>query len=476
MPGRIRASLSQGYRLVAHSLSGRLLLLTVFYVMVGEVLIFVPSIGQYYRELLGNHTDAAELAFLPFTLPGGNELPVSMREAILRRAGAQAVFLTLPDQRLYFDLGRQPTRVDVTIDLQTMGFGGEMVEALSCLFHRGDRIIHVTAPTHIQSARSIGIILSEQPIRAALKAFAWRVLATGLFVSAVAALLLFLSLFYVFVRPMERFTVAMIRFRDNPEDAAAIVSPSGRRDEIGAAERELASMQRDLHASLQQKTRLAALGAAVARIQHDLRNILSNAQLASDRLSAVDDPVVKRLTPRLVASLDRAVALATQTLRYGRADERPPARKRIALKPLVDEAAEAALEASASKVTFINGADPGLEIDADPEQLYRIVLNLLRNAVEALAGRENGRLEVAAERHGARVSFCVVDNGPGIADAMRMKLFQPFARSARTGGSGLGLAIARDLARAHGGDIALMHTGPDGTRFRIDIPDRKEGS
>ncbi len=207
-------------------------------------------------------------------------------------------------------------------------------------------------------------------------------MATGFFVSAVAASLLFLSLFFVFVRPMEQFTAAMVRFRDSPEDSAMIVAPSGRRDEIGVAERELASMQRDLYVSLQQKTRLAALGAAVARIQHDLRNILANAKLASDRLSTIEDPVVKRLTPRLVSSLDRAVALATQTLRYGRADERPPQRKRVALKPLIDEAGEAALETSSNQIVFANAVDEKLQIDADPEQLFRIVLNLLRNAVE----------------------------------------------------------------------------------------------
>jgi signal transduction histidine kinase len=475
MLGRIRAGLGGGWRLAAHSLSGRLLLLTIFYVMIGEVLIFVPSIGQYYRELLGNHIEAAELAFVPFTLPGGNELPETMRSAILKRAGAAAVFLTLPDQRLYFDLGKQPSKVDVTVDLSKAGIGTEMVEGLSCLFHGGDRMLHVIAPSRIKGAKSIDLILNEAPIREALKAFAWRVVATGFFVSAVAALLLFLSLFVVFVRPMERFTAAMVRFRESPEDSAMIVAPSGRRDEIGVAERELASMQRDLYASLQQKTRLAALGAAVARIQHDLRNILANAKLASDRLSTVEDPVVKRLTPRLVSSLDRAVALATQTLRYGRADERPPQRKRVALKLLVDEAGEAALETSSNPIAFANAVDDTLQIDADPEQLFRIVLNLLRNAVEALSERGGARIELMGERHGRTVSFSVADNGPGIPPPMHAKLFQPFARAVRAGGSGLGLAIARDLARAHGGDITLMSTGPQGTRFRIDIPDRKDG-
>ena len=129
MPGRLRARLADAYGLVAHSLSGRLLLLTIVYVMVGEVLIFVPTIGQYYRELVGNHIESAELAVLPFTLPGGDKLPLQMRTAILKRAGAEAVLLTLADQRLYFDLGTQPGKVDVTIDLNKAGIKAVFYES-----------------------------------------------------------------------------------------------------------------------------------------------------------------------------------------------------------------------------------------------------------------------------------------------------------------------------------------------------------
>ncbi len=475
MFGRIRAGFSEGWRLAAHSLSGRLLLLTIFYVMIGEVLIFVPSIGQYYRELLGNHIESAELAILPFTMPGGDQLPAALRAAILKRAGAAAVLLKRADQRQLFLVDRLPQTVDVTIDLRSAGFGREMVEGLGCLFQGGDRMLHVVAATHVEGAQSIGIILGEAPIRAALAAYAWRVVATGFFVSAVAACLVFASLFFVFVRPMEKITRAMVRFRDNPEDSGRIVTPSARRDEIGLAERELAAMQSDLYGSLQQKTRLAALGAAVARIQHDLRNILANAKLASDRLTAIDDPVVKRLTPRLVASLDRAVALATQTLRYGRADEHPPSRKCVALKPLIDEAAEAALETSATPIVLTNAVDEAARIDADPEQLFRMVLNLLRNAVEALAQNgDDARIEVRADRAGRLMRIGIADNGPGIAPGLEARLFQPFATAARAGGSGLGLAIARDLARLHGGDITLTATGPKGSRFQIEIPDRED--
>jgi signal transduction histidine kinase len=272
---------------------------------------------------------------------------------------------------------------------------------------------------------------------------------------------------------MRRITTAMLEFRSNPEDFSRIVAASNRRDEIGIAERELAAMQRDIYASLQQKARLAALGAAVAKIQHDLRNILSSAQLASDRLSAVADPVVQRLAPRLVASIDHAVALATNTLRYGRAEETPPERRRFHVKPLIDEAAESALASAREPVAFINETDPLLEIDADSEQLFRIVLNLLRNAAQALEKTENPQITVSAGREARHVRIDIADNGPGVPGALRERLFQPFATSARPGGSGLGLAISRDLARAHGGDISLVSSNEKGSRFRIDIPDRE---
>ncbi len=475
MLGRLRARLAAAYGLAAHSLSGRLLMLTVVYVMVAEVLIFVPSVGRYHRELLDNHIESAELAVLPFHEPGGDKLSAELRSQLLMRAGASSVLLTSPDRREYYEIEEKP-HIDATIDLTAEPLGGDMFAALDCLWHGGNRVLHVIAPTHIGDVKSIGIVLGEAPIRAALLAYADRVIVTGLIVSLITALLVFLSLYWVLVRPMRRITNAMVSFHDNPEDPARIISASARQDEIGIAERELAAMQRDLYGFLQQKTRLAALGAAVARIQHDLRNILSNAQLASDRLAVVDDPVVKKLAPRLVASIDRAVSLATNTLRYGRADERPPQRKFHCLAPLLAEAGEAAIEARIAPIEIaldIQVHDE-LQVDADAEQLYRMVLNLIRNAVEALVEQGTpGRIAVRAERHGQRVHIEISDNGPGIPPAIHPRLFQPFATAARSGGSGLGLAIARDLARAHGGDIVLVSTGAGGTTFRLDLPDRE---
>jgi signal transduction histidine kinase len=463
-------------KLIAHSLSGRLLLLTVLYVMVSEVLIFVPSIGRYYRDQLDNRIETAEIAILPFTELRGEQLSAGLRRELLLRAGAIAVMLERPDQHELFLVDEMPNHVDLTVDLRKIGVLGGMYQALDCLFEGDDRILHVLAPTRIKNAETVEVIVGEAPIRTLVLAFARRLLVEALLISLATAVLVFLSLYLVAVRPIARLTRAMIAFRDNPEDPSRIVMASNRRDEIGRAERELAAMQGDLYGSLRQKARLAALGAAVAKIQHDLRNILASAQLASDRLAKIDDPVVQRLAPRLVASLDHAVSLATNTLRYGRADENPPQRRRVILAPLIDEAVEASLsnETSARAIAISNQVDPAMDASADPEQLYRIVLNIVRNAAQVVSGRPEGAIAITAKRELRQTAIDIADNGPGIPKAVQERLFQPFALSGRPGGSGLGLAIARDLARAHGGDVTLVATASTGTVFRITIPDRKE--
>lgn len=459
-------------RLFTQSLSGRLLLLTLVYILVTEVFLFVPSIGRYHRQLLDQHIQSAELAILPFTQPGGDKLSADLRGVLLMRAGADAVLLRRADHKQFFTVDETPRHIDKTIDLRGAMTLGNSFNALDALFNGGRRMLQVIAPTRIKGAQSIGIVLHEDSIFVDLAHYSERELLISLFLSLTTAGLVFLSLYFVIVRPMSNITKAMVEFRENPEDPRRIVRASARKDEIGIAERELQGMQRDIYGFLQQKTRLAALGAAIARIQHDLKNILANAQLTSDRLTTIEDPVVKRLTPRLVASLDRAVSLATATLRYGRADERTPMRKRLALKPIIEEAGESVVVGAdgGGTVRFNNGIDPLLEIDADPEQFFRMILNLLRNAAEALAAA-GGDISVAAERADGAVTVDVRDTGPGIPDVLKERLFQPFSGSTRAGGSGLGLAIARDLARLHGGDVTLVATGPQGTHFRISIPD-----
>jgi signal transduction histidine kinase len=466
-----RSRFAEGWVLVAHSLSGRLLLLTILYAMLIQAAIFLPSVGRYHRSLLDRHVESAEIAILPFTEPQ-NGLSPALRAQLLTRAGAVAVLLPRPDQREIFLSNETPSKIDVTIDLRKAGLIADMVHGMDCLLHGGARILHVIAPTRIKGAEAVEVILNEKSIHAQLKSYAWGVLLLAFLISIVTALLVFISLYLVLVRPMRQITRAMIRFRKNPEDASRIVAPSSRRDEIGIAERELGAMQQNIYDSLHQRARLAALGTAVAKIQHDLRNILSSAQLASDQLMKSGDPSVQRLAPRLVSSIDHAVALATNTLRYGRTEEHSPQRRMVRLKPIIEEALEAALSGK-ERVVPDDRVDDAIEIDADAAQMFRILLNIVRNAGEALA-EVGGTISIQAAREEHQTNIDIADNGTGIPEKIRERLFQPFAGTTRTGGSGLGLAIARDLARAHGGDVILLKSDSTGTQFRVTIPDREE--
>jgi signal transduction histidine kinase len=267
-----------------------------------------------------------------------------------------------------------------------------------------------------------------------------------------------------------------VSFREAPENPGRIVVPSGRNDEIGIAEHELGAMQRDLSTMLQQKSHLAALGLAVSKINHDLRNLLSSAQLFSDRLSQVPDPNVQRFAPKLMRSLERAIAFCQSTLSYGQVTEPAPDRRPVHLEELVEEVRETLGLTPDSSVRWISAVQRGLRVDADPDQLFRVILNIARNAMQALEARapnEPGRdqLRVTGQREGAVAVIEIADTGPGVSERARAHLFEAFQGSTRPGGSGLGLAIAAELVRAHGGEIRLAD-GTIGATFRIIIPDR----
>jgi signal transduction histidine kinase len=464
-----------GWRLIAHSLSGRLLMLTALFVMISVALIYFPSVARYHHQLLEDRVHAAELAILPLTESPGLQLSRRLRTELLRRAGVEAVILTGGGTHQLFLIGEEPPTIQATFDITGTDLIDESGDVLRALFADAGRVIRIRASTQIATGREIAVVAREDPIRNTLFDFSWRVLSLALFISGLTSGLVFLVLYLTIVQPLKRMTVTMTTFRENPEDTRHILRSTARRDEIGVAEREFASMQRALLAFLQQRAHLAALGSAVAKIQHDLRNILASAQIASDRLALVDDPVVKGQTQRLMAAIDRAVALATTTLRYGRAEERPPERTRFPLAALVNEVAESAIP-DGSKVAFDCAIDSEVEVDADREHLFRVMLNLMRNAREALESADNEAplLRIEGRRKSDTVMILVTDNGPGIPEKARERLFLPFGASGRPGGSGLGLAIARELMHAHGGEVEMVRTGPDGTRFRVTIPDRAD--
>ncbi|MBL4739832.1 MAG: HAMP domain-containing histidine kinase [Sneathiella sp.] len=316
---------------------------------------------------------------------------------------------------------------------------------------------------------SLEMVIDETPLVSAMLEYSWNIFLLSLVISVLAALLVFLSLHWLLVRPMGRLSANMIAFRKSPEDISVGIKPSGRQDEIGVAERELEIMQTRLRFALKQKEHLAALGVAVSKISHDLRNILSTSHIVSDGLAQVDDPRVQKVVPRLVASINRAIDLCTETLKYGKAGEREPEREIFFLSPLIQEVWTAIELPAEAEIAFENLVTDDFTIFADREQFYRVLLNLCRNAVEAL--KVDGIVLLSAKKEGGRSFLTISDNGPGIPVRAQEHMFEPFTGSVRSGGTGLGLSIAKELVVAHGGVIHVEKTDETGTTFIIRLPD-----
>jgi signal transduction histidine kinase len=447
-------------------LSARLLLLTIAFVMLAEVLIYAPSIARFRLVYLEERLAAAHLAILTLDATPDQMVHEDLKRELLTHVEAFAVALTRPQAGKLLLMIDTPRPIDVTYDLRGVNPLGLIRDAFVTLWSGGDRVLRVLGSSPKDAAVLAEVVLDEAPLREAMIDFSNRILALSLMISLITAALVYLTLHWLMVRPMRRLTESMIAFRQAPENAAQSFKPSERGDEIGLAQREFAHMQEGLRAALLQKTRLAALGTAVTKINHDLRNILATARLVSDRLDHSHDPEVRQVTPTLVAAIDRAVNLCAQTLSFTR--EGPPSLdlSRFDLAQLVQEVSRALPAQVNGQPVWQSLLEGGLEIEADRDQIFRVLSNLAQNAIDAGATR----VEVSAQRTGSRVVVSVHDDGPGLAPRARERLFQPFAGTARPGGTGLGLAIARDLVRAHGGEIRLESTTGEGTTFAFELP------
>ncbi len=451
--------------MLLRSLSARLLVLTIFFVMVGEVLIFVPSVARFRMTYFENRIASGELATLALEASPTGRLDRSLVDKLLARVGAHAVILHRADGMLLMLDRPVPPKPDITIDLTHPSVIAAIRGSFGALLRSGNRIVRVLGPSPTGSGETVEVLLDEAPLRAEMWGFGIRILELSIVISLVAAALVYLSLQWLLVRPMRRLTASMIEFRTEPEDGSRMIRASRRNDEIGVAARELAIMQDTVRRALAQRARLAALGSAVTKINHDLRNILATARLVTDGLTASAAPEVRRILPRLIEAIDRAVALCTQTLDFSREGSAPLASSRFRLGPLIDEVSSG-LAVSEHDLAFECAIPPDLMVEADRDQLYRVLSNLARNAIEAGARR----LRFAAAREQGSVAIEVSDDGPGLPPKARENLFRPFFGSARPGGSGLGLAIARELTRAHGGDLTLVSSTGAGTVFRLSLP------
>ncbi|MHA1537653.1 MAG: sensor histidine kinase [Alphaproteobacteria bacterium] len=460
-------------------LSGRLLILTIVVVMLVEVAIFVPSVARFRADYLAERVVRAEIAATSvLAAPDGmvsaewQHQLLDKTEAlniVLKRQGARALILSRDDV----------AEVSASFDLRGMGAAVMIVDALARMVSGGgsDVIRVIGAPTGLD-AETIEITLDSGPLKAAMIDYGWRILRLSLVISLITAAMIFLTVRRFVVSPLMAVIKNVKAFQENPEDPARIIRPSSRLGEVAEAEQALAEMQEDVLTALRERSRLASLGEALAKISHDLRNMLSTGHLMADRLEMSRDPLVARVLPKLIGSLDRAINLCQRTLIYGRAEETTPELRQVRLRALAREVAEGlGLDIDSDPEPGSGGVHCRIDIPpqhtvlADPEQLYRVLANLMRNAAEAIAaGGGQGEIGIEIAGTAGEQVIRVHDTGPGLPAKALENLFMPFRGGMRRGGAGLGLAIAQELVRAHGGELDLISSTTEGTEFAIRLP------
>lgn len=460
------------YRPVTSSLRSRLLVLTFLFVMVVSVFVYLPSIATFRQDFLEKRLENAQIATIALEAAPGNSVSPEHELRLLRTSGVISVIMRLEEKSYLLGLDTMPEEVNAFYDMREPSLGALVAGAFETLEARGDRLIRVMGDPMVAGARHFEVTLDETELYEALTNYSNNILVLSSIISLFTGIMVYLTLHWLLVRPMRRVKNSIVAFRQQPEAARPATKNARRSDEIGIVERELGRMQDELRQSLKQKTRLASLGEAVAKINHDLRNILATAQLASDALQRAEDPHVQKVSNRLMSAVSRAIALCESTIRHGKAEDPIPVKKQISLREMLEDVGASLGLLDSIDFTFLLDFPEDMTICADSEQIHRVFLNLCRNAHEVQGGK--GTITITATKDADDTAHVkITDKGPGIPEELRPSLFKAFM-SARAGGTGLGLATARDIVLAHGGRIALMETGAEGTSFGICLPGEED--
>ena len=453
-----------------NSLSGRLLVLTTVFVMLAEVLIFVPSIARFREDYLNNRLERAQIASL--ALLADDMIDSELERELLENAGVFNVVLRRDQMRELMLSSDMPMSVTATFDMRDDSALILIRDAILRYISPENQVIRVIGAPVRDAGLLIEITMETQPLRMAMIDYGVRILMLSAVISVITASLLFIAMRALLLKPIKKVVMDMQNYAESPEDARRIIVPSASVTELREAEEALQKLETDLTQALRQKDRLAQLGSAVSKISHDLRNMLTTAQLFTDRIETSEDPTVKRMAPKLVGSIRRAVHLCESTLAFGRAEEPRPTLTLLELHGLAEEVIESELLAIEDvDVLFECDIPQAMIVRADPEQLYRVLANLVRNAREAIVSSgKSGVVKIAAREDEAAWWIDVIDTGPGLPAKARDHLFTPFQGGARKGGSGLGLAISAELIRGHGGRLALSNSDASGTCFTIYLP------
>jgi len=417
---------------ISRGLSANLLLMTIGFVMLAELVIFIPSATLFRQSYLQERAERAGHLTLALTgVPDyeGSEIlsqkfvdDTGVIMVASKQEGMTELVLGMPPDSSNFEV----------VDLRDARRLPLFRNAFATFFGEDEGYLRIIAEPVMPNHQSVEIILPKANVKMAMRDFFERIFWLSLAIALITGVLIYMALAVLIVRPIQRLATGLGEFREDPNKRRNVMRPSNRRDEIGQLEREFFDMKQSVRTSFRQRERLASLGMAVAKINHDLRNVLTSAQLVSDRIAMDKDERVAGMGERLVRAVDRGIRLCTDVL------------------------------------------NSELTVYADADHTYRIVHNIFRNAgqaMQALKGPDHTRsMTVKTRLVDDKIELSLRDTAGGIPEKIKENLFRPFASSSGHGSTGLGLTISKELARDQGGDLVLAETGPEGTEFLLTLP------
>lgn len=463
--------------LISRRLSGKLLLMTIGFVMLAELVIFIPSAATFRQDWLMERAQQSALLAQALTGVPDYEASEVLTEQFMHNTDVTMMSVKL-DGMSTFVLGHAPiTEKFIVVDLREARRLPRYRDAFRAFFAQDDSLIRILYPSPVKGQDAIEVIIPEAKLRAAMRNYFISIFWLSLAIAIITGLLIYLAMLALIIRPIEKLAKGLVDFRENPELRGSNVEPTKRGDEIGQLQREFHTMKESVRASFRQRERLATLGMAVAKINHDLRNVLTSASLVSDRLASDQDERVSKMGGRLTRAIDRGVKLTGEVLNYSQSGGVAPALEPVRISLLLGEAAGDTLGnfgGGPRKINFINNVATDVTVMADPDHAYRIFQNLFRNAAQAMAGVREDNIErnltVEAIPSGENITIRVIDTGPGMPEKSKNNLFKAFAGSTGNGNTGLGLTISKELAQDQSGDLILESTSTLGTIFNVIIP------
>jgi len=348
----------------------------------------------------------------------------------------------------------KPIDRDIEIyDVNRRIYTNSFINAIKAVITDQPKLVQLT---YNDNGQQLSFIINQTPIRDTIRSY----LPMGFLLFSTTFSVLGFILYFVlrrfYLAPLKSLTTTLAEFANDPTVPRPTANALKINSDFRDAARALDELQRNTITEMRQRERLADIGEAVAKINHDIRNVLSSATLVADALLGSKDKQVSRTAPHVVRSLEQAVDLCQSMMDYLVAVPDP----QLSTFP-INNIANELVDATKMQITYSGPA----EINADRKMMQRIFLNLARNS----GGAGATKLHIDIWRAGHLGIIDISDNGNGIPKQQWDSLFQAFKTHGR-GGSGLGLAIAQDLVAAQGGHVKLSRSNENGTEFRFQLP------